>query len=224
MAGKTLCHFPPRNNLKMSEKKGNSTISSTSGLNNNVEYIRIIIEAIKKLDRGPGCSRQTIAKYIKSKMKGVNEDPNFENDLDIALRFGVTMNFFYINTGARGSGAYKLVQDNIPGFIKIGQVSHKTPVTKLAKKIAGCAAKASCKTSVRKAAKNTGGAAKASCKTSVRKAAKKIEKNTGGAAKVSCKTSVRKAAKKIEKNTGGVAKTSRKTLVKKAVRISKFKV
>ena len=101
----------------MSEKKSNSAISQTevdtrraSDLNNESEYINVIEEAIKKSDRGTGCSRQIIANYIKSQMKGVNEDSDFHAKLDKALEYGVLMNIFYKNKGAGGSGAYKLSQ------------------------------------------------------------------------------------------------------------------
>ena len=160
----------------MPEKKSNSTISktevntkSTSGLNDELEYINIIKEAIKKLDKGSGCSRQKIVMYIKSKMKRVNEDPNFQADLDIELQYGVTMEIFYINEGAGGSGAYKLPQDDSPwrvihsksGKVGASKPSRKTPVKKAAR---------NSKLIIHKKTVKKIGAPKASCKTPVRKA------------------------------------------------------
>ena len=155
----------------MPEKKSNSTISktevdtrSTSDLNDEPEYINIIKEAIKKLDnKVTGSSRQAITKYIKSKMKRVNEDPNFQADLVMALEYGVKMRIFYINKGAGGSGAYKLPQDDSPRRVKSGKVAAKKPparkaatnseLKKTEKKIG--ATKASRKTPVRKATRNS---------------------------------------------------------------------
>ena len=107
-------------------------IRSTSDLNDELEYINIIKEAIKKLDKGPGCSRQIIAKYIKSKIKTANEDPNFHTDLKQALEYGVEMEIFYKNEGAGGSGSYKLQQDNTPRRTTSLR-QHKKPAKKVAK-------------------------------------------------------------------------------------------
>ena len=107
-------------------------IASTSGLNDEPGYINIIKEAIKKLDKGSGCSYQIIARYIKSKIKTANDNPNFNTDLKQALRYGVEMEIFYINEGAGGSGSYKLQQDNTPRRTK-SLKQHKSPAKKVAK-------------------------------------------------------------------------------------------